>query len=77
MRFRPSAPIEDAELLALPGVASVARHGSQIELTGGADLVQSVTSMLARRQIIAGGLRIEQSSLDDAFINLTEQSKGN
>ncbi|WP_034261557.1 ABC transporter ATP-binding protein [Actinospica robiniae] len=75
MRFRPSAPIEDADLLALPDVATVERHGSQIELTGGADLVQAVTSLLARRQIIAGGLRIEQSSLDDAFINLTEQSK--
>jgi ABC-2 type transport system ATP-binding protein len=77
MRFRPSAPIEDADLLALPGVATVARHGAQIELTGGADLVQSVTSLLARRQIIAGGLRIEQSSLDDAFIHLTEHGKEN
>lgn len=77
MRFRPSAPIEDADLLALPSVDSVTRHGGQIELTGGAQLVQNVTSLLARRQIIADGLRIEQSSLDDAFISLTDHGKEN
>jgi ABC-2 type transport system ATP-binding protein len=75
MRFRPSAPIEDADLLALPEVATLARHGSQIELTGGADLVGAVTSLLARRQVVAGGLRIERSSLDDAFIHLTEHGR--
>jgi len=77
MRFRPSAPIEDAELLALPDVATVVRHGAQIELTGGAEVVGQVTALLARRQIVAGGLRIEQASLDDAFINLTEHGKEN
>ena len=71
MRFRPSAPLDDADLLALPEVAEVARHGAQIEVTGTADLVQAVTSLLARRQIIAGELRIEQSTLDDAFVTLT------
>ena len=71
MRFRPSAPLDDADLLALPEVAEVARHGAQIELSGTADLVQAVTSLLARRQIIAGDLRIEQSTLDDAFVTLT------
>jgi len=77
MRFRPSAPVEDADLLALPAVESVTRHGAQLELTGGADLVQAVTSLLARRQIIADGLRIEQTSLDDAFISLTDHGKEN
>jgi ABC-2 type transport system ATP-binding protein len=77
MRFRPSSPIEDAELLALPEVDSLTRHGQQLELAGGANLVQAVTSLLARRQIIAVGLRIEQSSLDDAFISLTDHGKEN
>ena len=72
MRFRPSVPLEDAELLALPEVDSVARHGTQIELSGNARLVQAVTTLLARRQIIADGLRIEQTSLDDAFVTLTD-----
>jgi ABC-2 type transport system ATP-binding protein len=75
MRFSPSAPVEDADLLALPAVESVTRHGTQIELSGTAQLVQAVTTLLAQRQIIAGGLRIEQASLDDAFVNLTAQGK--
>ena len=75
MRFRPSAPIEDADLLALPGVDSITRHGTQVELSGNARLVQDVTTLLARRQIIADGLRIEQASLDDAFVTLTDHGK--
>jgi ABC-2 type transport system ATP-binding protein len=71
MRFRPSTPIEDAELLALPEVDSVTRHGAQIELSGNARLVQAVTTLLARAQIVAEGLRVEQTSLDDAFVTLT------
>jgi ABC-2 type transport system ATP-binding protein len=71
MRFRPSTPIEDAELLALPEVDSVTRHGAQVELSGNAQLVQAVTTLLARAQIIAEGLRVEQTSLDDAFVTLT------
>jgi len=71
MRFRPSAPLDDAALLALPEVTAVDRHGAQIEVTGTADLVQAVTSLLARCQIIAADLRIEQATLDDAFVTLT------
>jgi len=71
MRFRPSAPLDDADLLALPEVTAIARHGAQVEVTGAADLVQAVTTLLARRQIIAAELRIEQTTLDDAFVTLT------
>jgi ABC-2 type transport system ATP-binding protein len=71
MRFKPSAPLDDADLLALPEVTAVDRHGAQIEVAGTADLVQAVTSLLARRQIIAADLRIEQATLDDAFVTLT------
>ena len=77
LRFTPSAPIEDADLLALPEVDTVTRHGGQIELSGSAQLVQAVTTLLARRQIIANGLRIEQASLDDAFVTLTDHGKEN
>jgi ABC-2 type transport system ATP-binding protein len=71
MRFRPSAPVDDADLLALSEVTSVERHGTYVVASGGADLVQAVTSLLARRQIIAADLRIEQTTLDDAFVTLT------
>ncbi len=71
MRFRPSAPLEDALLYALPEVGEVIRHGGLIEITGGGDLVTAVTSLLARRGVIAAGLRVEQGTLDDAFLALT------
>jgi ABC-2 type transport system ATP-binding protein len=71
MRFRPSRPIDDELLTALPEVSSVSRHGGQIVVTGTGNLVHAVTSVLARNQIIAAELRVEQASLDDAFVALT------
>ncbi|MEY9904136.1 ABC-2 type transport system ATP-binding protein [Catenulispora sp. MAP12-49] len=71
MRFRPSEPVEDAPLLALPEVRTVERHGAYLEVTGTSEVIAAVTAYLARRQIIAAELRVEQSSLDDAFIALT------
>ena len=76
MRFRPSAPVADEALLALASVASVSRHGGQLALVGGPEMVQEVTSFLARNQIIAAELRFEQTSLDDAFIALTGHAAG-
>ncbi|SEL07076.1 ABC transporter ATP-binding protein [Streptacidiphilus jiangxiensis] len=71
LRFRPSAPLDVEALRALPEVTAVSRHGSLVEVEGTGNLVHAVTSLLARRQIIAGDLRVEQASLDDAFVSLT------
>jgi ABC-2 type transport system ATP-binding protein len=71
MRFRPSGPLDEELLRALPEVTTVTWRGSQIEIGGTGNLVQAVTSLLARRHIIAADLRVEQASLDDAFIALT------
>ncbi|GAA1224497.1 ABC transporter ATP-binding protein [Kitasatospora nipponensis] len=76
MRFRPSAPLDERLLLALPEVTALRRHGSQLEVTGTGNLVHAVTSLLARRQIIAADLRVEQGTLDDAFIALTGHGHG-
>jgi ABC-2 type transport system ATP-binding protein len=67
-------PFDDADLLALSAVNSVTRHGDRgayLEVSGGEELIQQVTGLLARRQIIAAELRVEQTTLDDAFISLT------
>jgi ABC-2 type transport system ATP-binding protein len=40
-------------------------------VTGTGDLLQAVTAVLARNHIVAGELRTEQASLDDAFVALT------
>jgi ABC-2 type transport system ATP-binding protein len=71
IRFRPSAPLDDALLSALPEVTSVTRAGAQIVVTGTGNVLHAVTSVLARNHIIATELRLEQTSLDDAFIALT------
>jgi ABC-2 type transport system ATP-binding protein len=71
VRFRPSAPLDHALLTELPEVTGVGVHGTQVVVTGKGNLLHAVTSVLARKQIVAAGLRIEQSSLDDAFVELT------
>ncbi|GAA2554011.1 ABC transporter ATP-binding protein [Winogradskya consettensis] len=71
IRFRPSTPLEHAVLTALPEVSSVERAGSQLVVTGTGNLLLAVTTALAREQITAGDLRVEQTTLDDAFVALT------
>jgi ABC-2 type transport system ATP-binding protein len=71
LRFRPSAPIEDGLLTGLPGVRAVTREGSTIVVAGTGNLVQAVMTALARQQIVANELRIDQADLDDAFVALT------
>ena len=71
LRFRPSGPIDDGLLSGLPGVRTVTRDGSTIVVSGTGNLVQSVMAALARHQIVANDLRIDQADLDDAFVALT------
>jgi ABC-2 type transport system ATP-binding protein len=71
MTFRPSVPMDDALLSGLPEVTGVTRTGDKVVVTGTGNLVHAVTSVLAREQIVALELRIDQPGLDDAFIALT------
>ncbi len=73
MRFRPSRPFDDALLTALPEVTDLTRHGRQVAGDRHRHVVHAVTSVLAREQIVATDLRVEQASLDDAFVALTGQ----
>ncbi len=75
MRFTPSQPVEDRHLLALPEVTHVERHAQQLVVSGTGDLVSSVTGLLARAGIVAGGLRVDQPTLDDAFVALTHTDR--
>ncbi|MBF8188248.1 ABC transporter ATP-binding protein [Nonomuraea sp. K274] len=71
VRFRPSAPVDDSVLLALPEVRQVSRSGGQVVVSGSGNLAPVVTLALAQHQIVPGDLRIEQATLDDAFLALT------
>jgi ABC-2 type transport system ATP-binding protein len=76
IQFRPSAPFDDVLLTGLPDVTSVIRRGDVVVVTGHDNALNAVTSVLARHQIVARQLRVEQASLEDAFIALTSQAGG-
>ncbi len=73
LRFRPSAPIDDTLLSGLPEVRRVERSGPSVVVTGTGNLLQAVTSVLARHQIVANDLRLDQTNLDDAYLALTSR----
>jgi len=47
LRFRPSAPIDDAVLGEIAGVAAIRHVGPRLEVTGTGNVVQAVTAFLA------------------------------
>jgi ABC-2 type transport system ATP-binding protein len=71
IQFRPSVPLDDRLLTDLPDVTGVTRQGDLVVVTGTANALNAVTSVLARNQIVARQLRVEQASLEDAFVALT------
>jgi ABC-2 type transport system ATP-binding protein len=77
IRFRPSLPLDERILTGLPEVQSVTRSGPTVVVAGTGNLVHAITSVLARNQIVANELRIEQAGLDEAFIALTGRQLDN
>ena len=71
IQFRPSAPLDDAQLKSLPEVTSVLHRGEVVVVTGNSNAINAVMSVLARNQIVAQQLRVEQANLEDAFLALT------
>ena len=71
IRFRPSGPIDDAMIADLPGVAGISRSEGQIVVTGVGNVVATVIAALAARGVSALELRVDQATLDDAFVVLT------
>ena len=47
------------------------RRGDQVTVAGTSAMLNAVTMLLARRGIVARQLRVEQASLEDAFVALT------
>lgn len=71
IQFRPSAPVSDAMLTGVPGVTDVIRRGDVVVVSGTGDAANGVISVLARNQIVARQLRVDQANLEDAFLELT------
>jgi ABC-2 type transport system ATP-binding protein len=77
IRFRPSEPLADEVLTGLPEVTRVSRRGDTIIVSGTGNVLNAVTSVLASRHITALQLRVDQASLEDAFVALTGRSAAN
>ncbi|MFB4273571.1 ABC transporter ATP-binding protein [Nonomuraea sp. GTA35] len=76
IQFRPSRPLDDRLLASLPDVSSVTRQGELVIVGGNDNALNAVTTVLARNQIVAERLRVEQASLEDAFVELTGKRLG-
>jgi len=71
VRFRPSGPLDDSKLEALPEVTGVSRSGGQVAVTGTGNLLLAITTVLSAANVVPADLRVEQATLDDAFLSLT------
>jgi ABC-2 type transport system ATP-binding protein len=70
--FAPSRPLDRDDLAGLPEAATVERRDGHLTIHGTDTTVDAVISLLARRRITAHRLRITDSTLDDAFLELTD-----
>ncbi|CAO5161368.1 Nod factor export ATP-binding protein I [Frankia sp. AiPs1] len=71
IRFVPSQPLDERELAGLPGIESATRQGEEFLVVGDGEALSVLTAHLARRGVLAHRLRVEQASLDDAYLALT------
>ncbi|MCP3800362.1 ABC transporter ATP-binding protein [Allokutzneria sp. A3M-2-11 16] len=71
LRFRPVAAFDENALAPLPGVREVVRAGSQVVVTGTGRFADEVTALLAREHVLVADLRLDQPTLDEAYVTLT------
>ena len=60
-------PLPGGLLESLPDVTHVIHRGDVVVVTGNSNALNAVTSVLARNQIVARHLRVDQASLEDTF----------
>ncbi|OKH94652.1 ABC transporter ATP-binding protein [Streptomyces uncialis] len=71
VRFRVSQPLDRSVLTGLPDVTGVEITDDRWLVTGRGQLLSSVAGALARAQVVAEELRVDQRNLDDAFVAFT------
>ncbi|WP_103937435.1 ABC transporter ATP-binding protein [Thermomonospora echinospora] len=70
--FTPSRPVDDGDLAGLPEAAAFEHRDGRLTIRGTDTTVNAVITLLARHQITAHRLRVTDSTLDDAFLELTQ-----
>ncbi|MDF9877215.1 ABC transporter ATP-binding protein [Cellulosimicrobium cellulans] len=76
VRFRVSQPLDRSVLTGLPEVTDVENTADRWRVTGRGQLLSSVAGALARADVVAEDLRVDQRTLDDAFVALTGRPPG-
>ncbi|WFE30213.1 ABC transporter ATP-binding protein [Solwaraspora sp. WMMD791] len=71
IRFVVDRPIDPALLAGLPQVTAVTVDGREVVVDGTADLLLAVVAALSRHDVTPRELRMQQATLDDAFLVLT------
>lgn len=71
VRFLPSAPFDESLLTRLPGVTAITRDGHHIVVTGTGELATAVIVAMHAAGVEAHDVRIDASTLEDAFVRLT------
>ena len=72
--FRSTAALDLDKLRALPDIREVREQGGRFVIEGGGDVVAAVIALLVREQVVPEQTRVEQSTLDDAFVALTSEA---
>ncbi|TDD86212.1 ABC transporter ATP-binding protein [Actinomadura darangshiensis] len=75
LAFTPSRPLDDGDLTGLPEATTFERRDGRLTIHGTDATVNAVISLLARHRVTAHQLRITDSTLDDAFLELTAEQE--
>jgi ABC-2 type transport system ATP-binding protein len=71
VRFLPSGPFDESVLTRLPEVTAVEHDGRHIVVSGSGELATAVIVALHTAGVGTQDLRVDASSLEDAFVRLT------
>jgi ABC-2 type transport system ATP-binding protein len=71
VRFLPSAPFDEGVLTRLPEVTAIEHDGHHIVVTGTGELATVVIVAMHEAGVEAKDVRIDASTLEDAFVRLT------
>ena len=72
--FRATAALDLDKVRALPEVREAREQGGRILIEGNGDVVAAVIALLVQERIVPEQTRVEQSTLDDAFVALTAEA---
>lgn len=72
--FRATSALDLDALRVLPEVRNVQEQGGRVQIEGDGDVVAAVIALLVQERVIPEQTRVEQSTLDDAFVALTTEA---